>query len=69
MTNQSGTEPVNLPIHCDECGQRVTLAYTEDTTIRTHQWVCPNCGGKNTIEVAGRDFAVHASTRATTPND
>ena len=42
----AGEKPENLtlPLHCQHCGQPVTLTYTPRDGSRTVAWTCPHPG-------------------------
>ena len=59
---------VTLDLHCQRCGQTVTLTYTPTDRYRTGAWSCPNtaCGYLQKIDLEGSIVRVTARTQLPT---
>ena len=57
-----------LPLHCQRCGQLVTLTYTPGNQFRTGAWSCPNvgCGHIQRIDLVGSIVRVVARSQSPT---
>ena len=55
MTDEEDTETdtVTLPVHCQGCGLTVDLTYRPDG-YKTGAWSCPRCNRLQRIDLEGR---------------